>query len=287
VQRAWLLAVSMMSVQVGAGLAVRLMDDVGAPAVVMLRQGLAAIALLAVCRPRLRGRSRRELATTAALGVALAAMNTSLYGAIERLPLGVAVTVELLGPLGLAAALARRLTHAACVAVAAVGVVLLGMSGTGSDLTGLALALLAACGWAAYILLSRATGRQTGGMGLLGLAMALAALLVAPAGLAAGPSLLRPHTLGLGAAVAVLAGLVPYTLELLALRHVPARVFGVLMSMSPVAAAGSGLVLLGQRPSIPEAIGMGLVVGACVATVVLGDDVAIGASAERDLLSSS
>jgi inner membrane transporter RhtA len=272
VQRIWLLAVSMLSVQVGAGVAVRLMDDVGAPAVVMFRQGGAAVVLLAVCRPGLRGRSRRDLATIGAFGVALATMNTSFYAAIERLPLGVAVTIELLGPLALAASLSRRLAHLGCVAVAAVGMMLLGMSSGDTDPVGLLLALVAACAWAAYILLSRATGRQSSGMGSLGLAMALAAILVTPAGVAPGASLLRPHVLALAAVVAVLAGLVPYSLELLALRHVPPRVFGVLMCMSPVAAAGSGFVLLAQRPSVPDAFGMVLIIAASVATVGFGDE---------------
>lgn len=263
----WLLALSILSVQIGAGFAGRLMDDIGAPAVVLFRQGGAALVLLAVCRPRLRGRSRRELVTIAALGTVLAMMNTTFYAAVERLPLGVAVTVELVGPLGLAVALSRRARDLLWVLVAVGGVVLLGEGGGDLDPLGLVFALLAAVGWASYILLSRATGRYSTGVGSLGLAMAVAALLVAPAGVGAGAAMVEPGTLAQGASVALLAGLIPFSLELVALRHVPARVFGVLMSLSPVAATASGWALLGQRLDVRQALAMALVMAASVATV--------------------
>lgn len=265
--RTWLLAASMLSVQIGAGFAARLMERIGAPSVVLFRQGGAALVLLAWSRPSLRGRGRRELATIAAFGLVLAVMNTSFYGAVERLPLGVAVTVELTGPLGLAAALSRRAIDLCWVAVAMAGVALLGWGGGSIDPIGVVLALVAAGGWASYILLSRATGQQSSGVGSLGLAMAVAALLVAPAGLTAGVALVQPSTLAAGAAVAVLAGLVPFSLELVALRHVPTRVFGVLMSLSPVAAAFSGAVLLGQSLAWREVVAMALVMTASVATL--------------------
>ncbi|MBI5088348.1 MAG: EamA family transporter [Actinobacteria bacterium] len=267
IDRTWLLAASMLSVQIGGGVAGRLMEDIGAPAVVMFRQGGAALVLLAWCRPSLRGRSRREWTTIVAFGCVLAAMNTSFYSPIERLPLGIAVTVELVGPLGLAAALSRRAVDLVCVAVAVCGVVLLGSADGGLDPLGLVLALVAALCWASYILLSRSAGQQSTGIGSLGLVMAIAALLVAPAGLRAGSALAHPRTLALGSPVALLAGLVPFSLEMVALRHVPARVFGVLMSLSPVAAAASGLVLLGQHLSIRDAVAMAMVIAASVATV--------------------
>jgi inner membrane transporter RhtA len=266
-QGTWLLALSMLSVQFGAGCAARLMTDIGAPAVVLFRQGGAALVLLCVCRPRLRGRTRSELVTIVALGLVLAAMNTSFYAAIERLPLGAAVTIELVGPLGLAAALSRRLSDLIWVLVAGAGVVLLGDSGAALDRWGLVLALMAAVGWASYILLSRSAGQQSQGVGSLGLAMSVAALAVTPAALGAGTAIVRPHSLALGALVAVLAGLVPFSLEMVALRRVPPRVFGVLMSMSPVAAAASGALLLDQGLTRRQLLAMGLVMIASLATV--------------------
>lgn len=265
--RTWLLGLSMVSVQVGAGFASRLMTVIGSPGAVLYRQGGAALVLLVVTRPSVRGRNRREWATIATFGAVLAVMNTSFYAAVERLPLGVAVTIELTGPLGLAAVLSRRAADLGWVAVAMGGVVLLGGGGGGLDGAGVALALAAAAAWAGYILLSRSTGRLGGGVGSLGLAMAVAAMLVAPFGLRAGAVLARPDVVVQGAVVAVLAGLVPFSLELVALRRVPARVFGVLMSLSPVAAAGSGFVLLGERLSGRALAAMALVVAASVATV--------------------
>ncbi|MGD9996340.1 MAG: DMT family transporter [Ilumatobacteraceae bacterium] len=267
IDRTWLLGASMVSVQIGGGVAARMMEHIGAPAVVMFRQGGAALVLLAWCRPALRGRSKREWATIAAFGCVLAVMNTSFYSAVERLPLGVAVTIELIGPLGLAAVLSRRAADLGCVAVAVCGVALLGGTGGGLDPVGLVFALVAAGGWAGYILLSRSAGQQSSGVGSLGLAMAIAAALVAPAGLGAGAALVHPRILVLGGLVAVLAGLVPFSLEMVALRHVPARVFGVLMSLSPVAAALSGLVLLDQGLSARDAVAMLMVIGASVVTV--------------------
>ncbi len=265
--RIWLLGASMLSVQVGAGFAARLMEHIGAPAVVMFRQGGAAVVLLVVCRPRLRGRTSVEWRTIVALGVVLAVMNTSFYGAVQRLPLGVAVTIELVGPLGLAAALSRRRADLVWVGVALAGVALLGGGGSRLDPLGIGLALTAAGGWASYILLSRSTGRRSDGVADLGLAMAVAAALVAPVGLAGGVRLLELSILGAGALVAVLAGLVPFSLEMVALRTVPARVFGVLMSLSPVAATATGAVLLGQRLEMRQVFAMGFVMLASVATV--------------------
>lgn len=267
VDRAWLLGLSMISVQVGAGFASRLMAVTGAPAAVLFRQGGAALVLLALARPSLRGRSRREWATIVAFGAVLATMNTSFYAAVERLPLGVAVAIELTGPLGLAAVLSRRAADVAWVAMALGGVVLLGEGGGGLDGVGIVLALVAAVAWAGYILLSRSAGRHSSGVGSLGLAMAVAALLVAPWGVRAGAVLARPDVVAQGVLVAVLAGLVPFSLELVALRTVPARVFGVLMSLSPVAAAASGFVLLGERLPARALVAMALVIAASVATV--------------------
>lgn len=264
----WLLLASIVSVQFGAGFAGRLIDDIGPAAVVMLRQGIAALVLLAFTRPTLRGRDRAQWLTVATFGSILAVMNLSFYGAVERLPLGVAVTIELLGPLTLAAVLSRRVAELAWVGVALVGVVLLGEGERTLDPLGVVLALVAACGWATYILMSRRAGQQSSGADVLALSMAVAALLVAPLGVRGGGSeLLRPSVLAVGTLVAVLAALVPFSLELVALRTVPPRVFGVLMSLSPVAAAVSGALLLGERLTPVQLVAMGIVIAASIATV--------------------
>lgn len=266
--RTWLLAVSIISVQIGAGYAGQLMDDIGPAGVVMLRQGGAALVLLAVCRPALRGRTRAQWHTIVAFGVILAVMNLTFYAAVERLPLGVAVTIELLGPLGLAAALSRRAVEFVWVGVAVAGVVMLGEGDGHLDPLGIVFVLIAACGWAAYIMVSRRAGQQSSGADTLALAMALAALIAAPLGLRAGTALLDPHVLWLGAVVAVLAALLPFSVELVALRSVPPRVFGVLMSMSPVVATLSGFVLLDERLTAMQLLGMCVVITASVATVL-------------------
>jgi inner membrane transporter RhtA len=235
-----------------------------------MRQGFAAVVLLAISRPRLRGRTREQWTTTVAFGLILATMNMAFYSAVERLPLGVAVTIELLGPLTLAAALSRRAREFALVGLAQLGVVLLGEGGAGLDPVGVLFALIAAAGWASYILVSRRAGQQSSGIDGLALAMAIAALAVAPVGLRAGSALVQPHVLGIGLLVALLAGLVPFSLELVALRTVRPRVFGVLMSLSPVAATVSGAVLLGERLGAAQLLAMAMVVLASVGAV-LGD----------------
>jgi inner membrane transporter RhtA len=193
-------------------------------------------------------------------------MNLSFYAAVDRIPLGVAVTIELLGPLGLAAALSRGRSEWLWVSVAVVGVVLLGEGGSALDPLGIVLVLVAAGCWAAYILISRAAGQQSG-IDALALAMAVAAMAVAPIGLRAGTALVQPRALLLGALVALLAGLVPFTLELIALRCVPPRTFGVLMSLSPAAATLSGFLLLDERLTTVQLVGIATVIAASIATV--------------------
>jgi inner membrane transporter RhtA len=263
--RAWLLLGSMLSVQIGSGVAGRLFDDVGPAAVVLIRQGGAALVLLLACRPSLR-RSRRDWRTIVTFGLILATMNLSFYAAVERIPLGIAVTIELLGPLGLAAALSRGRREWLWVGVAVAGVVLLGEAGGALDPVGIVLVLVAAACWAAYILTSRRAGEQAG-IDALALAMSVAALAVAPLGLRAGSALVEPRTMLLGALVALLAGLVPFSLELVALRHVPPRTFGVLMSLSPAAATLSGFMLLDERLTTVQLAGIATVIAASIATV--------------------
>jgi inner membrane transporter RhtA len=253
------------SVQFGAALARTLFDDLGAGGTVFLRVLFAALVLWALWRPRIRGHTRGELALACAFGLSLAGMNLAFYEALGRIPLGVAVTFEFVGPLGVAVAGSRRALDLLWVALAAAGIVLLTDLGQGGGLNaaGVGFALLAGAFWAAYILLSARTGRVFPGGAGLALAMALGALVLVPVGVASGGNaLLEPRLLALGAAVAMLSSAIPYSLELEALRRLPPRVFGVLMSLEPAVAAIAGLVVLGQVLRARELVAIALVVAA-------------------------
>jgi inner membrane transporter RhtA len=267
---ALLILVGAISGQAGAGLADRLFAEVPPVAVTTLRLWAAALIMLAV---GWRGAARavvglvrrgawRDGAATASFGIALGLMNFAIYQAFARIPLGIAVTIEFLGPLLVAVAGARRRANLAWVALAAAGVLLLARGSSGHlNLTGVAFAVLSAAGWAGYILLSKATGQRFAGSSGLVIAMCVAATLVtAPGVVAGGRAMFRPSALAVGAAVGLLSSVIPYWLELEALRRVPARLFGVWMSLQPAVAALIGLVLLGQRLSLPEWAGIGCVV---------------------------
>jgi inner membrane transporter RhtA len=228
----------------------------------MLRIIFAAVGLMLLWRPSLRGHGRGDLWLAATFGLTLAAMNLSFYAALDHIPLGPAVTCEFVGPLGVAVFGSRRPVDLLWVVLAAGGILLLlAPSGSGLNTTGVALALLAGCWWAAYILLSARVGRVFPGGTGLALAMAVATVLVLPVGIADGGSnLLQPEIIAAGLAVAFLSSLVPYSLELEALRRLPAHVFGVLMSLEPAAAAIAGLIVLGQVLKPNEWAGMALVI---------------------------
>lgn len=238
-----------VSVQSGAAIATKLFGRVGPAGAVSLRLVLGAIVLWVLVRPAVRGRRRRDLAVVGLFGLALAAMNLSFYEAIDRIPLGVAVTVEFVGPLAVALVGSRRPRDVLWALLAGGGVALLAASPGGRlDPAGLGLALLAGGCWAAYIVLSREAGRRAQGIDGLALAMVVAAAAVAvPGALAGRTHLLRPGVLGLGLAVAVLSSVLPYSLELIALRSVSARAFGVLLSLDPAVAALAGLAIIGQH----------------------------------------
>jgi inner membrane transporter RhtA len=255
-----------LSVQFGAALAATLFDDLGAAGTSVLRVGLAAVILVAVWRPRVRGVAREDLWLVLWLGLTLGVMNYAFYEAIARIPLGVAVTIEFAGPLGVAVVLSRRRLDLVWGALAAAGIVLLADPGGDSiDPVGLALVLVAAAAWAAYILLAaRAGERFTGGRGLA-LAMIVASLVPLGPGIAeAGADLLTLEFLLLGAAVALLSSVIPYSLEMEALRRIPRHVFGVLMSLEPAIAALAGFVVLGQALGVRELLAIGLVVAASI-----------------------
>jgi inner membrane transporter RhtA len=286
-----LVLTGIISVQVGAGLAARLFTEIPPAAVTGLRLWSAA-ALLVVAGWRglatavvdlVRGRGGRDAAVVAAFGVTLAIMNFSIYQAFARIPLGIAVTVEFLGPLAVAVASSRRAMDLLWVTLAAAGVVLLarsggtaepaGHGGRGVMLAGIAFALVAAATWAAYILLSTATGRRFPGSSGLVIAMVIAAVLVTPSGvITGGAALLRPGVLATGAAIGLLSSIIPYSLELEALRRISARVFGIWMSLEPAVAALVGLVMLGQDLVAREWVAIGCVMVAC-AGAARGDPV--------------
>lgn len=235
-----------LSVQVGAALAKHLFGTVGSTGTVALRLCFAAVILLVVWPPSLRMRGR-TWAVVVAYGLILGAMNLSFYLALERTPLGVTVTITFLGPLGVALAASRRWLDGFWALLAAAGVVLLTEGGGALHPVGIGFAFATAGCWAAYILLTAAIGRHTSDGGGLALGMVVAAVVVAPSGIVdAGTALLEPWVLATGFGVALLSSVIPYSLELQALRGMPPKVFGVLMSLEPAVAALVGLVMLGE-----------------------------------------
>jgi inner membrane transporter RhtA len=261
-----LVLVAIASTQLGAALAKSLFDEVGATGTVFLRVLFAALVLVALWRPGLRRLPRADLALAAAFGLALAGMNLSFYAAIDRIPLGVAVTLEFSGPLAVALLGSRRALDVVWAVLAGAGIVLLaGPVGGSLDTTGVLLALVAGACWGSYILLSQHAGRRFPGGAGLAIAMAFAAALLLPVGIAgAGAELLVPGVLAVGAGVAMLSSALPYSLELEALRRLPANVFGVLMSLEPGVAALVGFAVLGEALEAREVVAIVMVVFASV-----------------------
>jgi inner membrane transporter RhtA len=253
-----LVLVAAMSPQLGAAFAVTLFDELGPAGAAFLRLAFAAIVLWAIWRPRLTG----DLRLAAAFGVALGLMNTSFYEAIDRIPLGVAVTIEFAGPLLVAVIGSRRPLDGLWIALAAVGIVLLVDPGGGSmDALGVGFAVAAGACWMAYIYLSKRTGAAFAGGAGLALAMAVGALIVLPAGVIQGQgALAQPDMLLSALVVAFASSVLPYSLELEALRRLPEAVFGVLMSLDPAIAALAGFVLLDQGLGARELIAVAMVV---------------------------
>ena len=259
-----LVLLAIASVQIGSALAKGLFDEIGPGGTVFLRLLFAALVLMAIWRPSPRGRSRNDLVLVVVFGLVLACMNLSFYSALDRIPLGAAVTFEFVGPLGVAVAGSRRPLDLVWVALAAAGILLLSDLGPGGlDALGIALALLAGAFWAAYILLSARVGQRFEGADGLALAMVVGTAVLVPVGVAdAGGDLLVPWILAAGVAVAVLSSAIPYALEMEALRSMPTGVFGVLMSLEPGMAALAGYVLLGEGLAAREIVAILLVVAA-------------------------
>ncbi len=254
------------SVQFGSALAATLFARIGPGGAVLLRLVSATIVLALIWRPRLRARSRRELALAALFGLVLATMNLSFYHALDRIPLGIAVTIEFVGPLTVAVAGSRARLHLLWVTLAAAGILAL-MHGDahGLNALGVVFALIAACMWGLYILVNARVGRAFDDGAGLALAMCVASLVALPDGLIEGATkLLEPHSLALGAAVGMLSSAIPYSFEMEALRRIATNVFGVLMSIEPAMAALAGFLVLGQNLSRRELLGIGLVVLASI-----------------------
>ncbi|WP_374313980.1 DMT family transporter [Microbacterium sp.] len=255
--------------EIGAAIAVLLFPSTGPLGMVMLRLVFSALVLLAIARPDLRGHSRSAWTAVVLFGLVLAIMNGLFYLALERLPLGVTVTIEVLGPLVLSIVAARRASAWLWAVLAFAGVVALGGGGWDRlDPLGVLFALGAAASWAFYILASARVGREFPKLDGLALAMAVGAIVALPFGIAdAGAALLRWEIVALGAAVAILSSTVPYAFELIALRRLPAAAFAILMSLAPATAALAGFLFLGQHLSWLEMIGIALVIVASIGAV--------------------
>ena len=261
-----LVLVGAISVQFGAAIAVSLFGEVGAAATCAVRLLGAAVVMLLVFRPRVRGLTREQVRLVLVFGLVLGVMNLSFYEGLDRIPLGVAVTIEFVGPLGVAVLTSRRRLDLAFAGVAALGIVLLADPGGGRiDGLGVLFVLVAGLCWGAYILASRAAGQAFAGVQGLALASGVAALVPLGPGLAEGSAeVLTPLVLGLGLLVGVMSSAIPYSLETEALRRLPNHVFGVLLSLSPAVAALAGFLVLGQGLRAIDVLAIACVVGASI-----------------------
>ncbi len=260
----WLVLFGIASVQLGASFAKDLFALSTPTATAWLRLCFASLIFLTFARPRLRGRRPREWVIAIGYGLALAGMNWAIYASFARIPIGVAVTVEFLGPLAVAVAGSRRPRDLIWVGLAGLGVALLGLQPVEADWVGIGLALLAGALWAGYILLAGPTGRHFEGVSGVTVASVVGAVLLAPAALTFGSPVFSPHVLGVALAVGLLSSVIPYGFEMVALRRMRPGLFGILMSLEPAAAALFALVLLGENLSIVECAAMACVIVASV-----------------------
>jgi inner membrane transporter RhtA len=262
----WLVLIGILSVQFGASVAKSLFDESAPTTIVWLRLVTSAVILVAIARPVLRGRSRQDWLVVLAFGASLGIMNWAFYQAFARIPLGVAVTLEFVGPLTLAVAGSRRLRDLLWVLLAGGGVTVLGFEG-GSDMNvlGVVFALLAGAMWASYILLSANTGRRWPGFDGLAVASVVAAAMLTPFAIGVGGTdLLDPRILALGAIVGLMSSVIPYSCELVALRSIKPSAFSILMSLEPAAAALAGMIVLREFLTWEQWLAMACVVVASV-----------------------
>ncbi len=261
----WLVLGGIASVQLGAAVAKTLFGEIPPTGMVWLRLATSALVLGLLARPALRGRSREDWLVVVGFGVTLGLMNWAIYQSFARIPLGIAVTIEFVGPLSLAVLGSRRARDLLWVALAAVGVLALGLQPGEVTLAGAGFALLAGAAWAAYILLSARTGSRWPGLDGLAVASIVAAALLAPAALVGtGGTLLDPRLLALGAAVGLLSSVIPYSMEMMALRRIRPATFSILMSLEPAAAALAAIVVLGEFLSATQWLAVACVVVASV-----------------------
>jgi inner membrane transporter RhtA len=261
----WLVIIGIGSVQLGAGVAKRLFDEAAPTTMVWLRLATSAVILLAITRPRLTGRAAQDWKVAITFGVVLGTMNWAIYESFARIPLGIAVTIEFLGPLALAVVGSRRPRDLLWALLAAVGVALLGLEGGDLTWAGVGFALLAAASWAAYILLSASTGRRWPGLDGLTVASVVATLGMAPFLFAfSGRGLGDPRVLVLGALVGVLSSVIPYSCEITALRTIRPSVFSILMSLEPAAAALAGMLVVHEFLTLEQWLAVACVIVASV-----------------------
>jgi inner membrane transporter RhtA len=251
-----LVILSVVCVQVGAALSKSLFGELGPWGVVLLRIGFSALILSVITRPKWNRLIRHNFKLLMAFGIIFTLMNAFLFLAIDRIPLGIAISVQFTGPLGLAAIKSQRWLDGLWVSIAGFGILLLTpLSGASVDAWGITLALLAGVCWALYIVLAAEVGQKISGMEGLTWALIISTVLLLPMGVAAaGSALLNPRLLTLGAAIAVLSTTLPYSFEMVALRSIPVKIFGVLLSIEPMVSAIAGLLILGEKLSIRSII---------------------------------
>lgn len=259
-----LVVCAIASVQLGASIAKTIFDRIDPAGLTLLRLAFAALIVLLIARPRVRSWDRGAWRSIALLGVTLAGMNLLFYLALPRIPIAVAVTLELLGPLVLALVQSRRAIDVAWVGIAAIGVGVIGAQSVGGDLDpiGVVLALAAGGCWAAYILASASVGRRVPGVGGLAGALVIATVAVVPFGIsgAVGAVAVDPSVLLPAFGIAMLSSAIAYGFELLALRRVPTRVFGILMALEPASAAIFGFLVVGELLSGWDLLAIALVI---------------------------
>ena len=262
---------SMVCVQLGLAIAVSLIDDIGVEGAAWLRLAWAGILLLVIVRPRRAAFTRNSFLMCVLLGIVTAAITLLFMAALDRIPLGTASALEFLGPLGVAVARGRGQARFLWPGVAAVGVLLLTQPWSGTvDLVGVGYALAAAVCWAGYILLTQRVVDEVAGINGLAVSMPVAGLV---ATLTVGPAVfdrMSPEILLIGVGLAILLPVVPFALELLALRRLTAAAFGTLMSLEPALAMVIGLTVLGQVPSALAVVGIVFVVAAGVGAARTG-----------------
>jgi len=276
-----LLLLAIVSIQLGAALATNLFPMLGSDGTVAIRIIISALLLGLAARGRVRkfvSLFVRDWGLLLAYGLCIAAMNFFFYKAISLIPLGAAVAIEFVGPLGVAALASHRLGHFACVGLAAVGIVLLSpLAGVDLDGLGILYALMAGAGWAGFIFLSRRVGSRVSGHDGLAIGMSIAAISMIPFAIPVASDLIsNPMLLLAGLGVALLSTTLPFTLEFEALKRLSNRAYGVIVSVEPVVAALIGALLLGERIGV-----QGMVAVACVVVAAIGITVTDGSEKKQ------